>query len=274
MKPTGFRDHVVIITGASSGIGKSLALRLADQGAQVVLAARSIKRLETLPQVCQQRGGRALVVPTDVASEAQCQALIERVLGEFGRLDMLINNAGVGLVAKLEVLPDLSLFKQVLDVNFYGAVCCTYYALPYLKQTKGRLVNVSSLAGRVAIPHNSAYVASKFALEGFSESLRTELQREGVSVTVISPYWVVTEFHEHYMDKDGRPKGPSGRAIYTPRMMTADTCARLILEAAHRRKREVVMRPGRMILWLKLLAPSLLDRLILRLLSRPAVRQL
>ena len=268
-----FQDHAVIVTGASSGIGRSLALRLADQGAQVVLAARSVERLEALAQACRQRGGRALVVPTDVANEGQCRALIERTLGEYGRLDMLINNAGIGLVAKLEDLPDLSLFKRVFDVNLNGALYCTYYAIPYLKPSKGRLVNISSLGGRVAIPHNTAYIASKFALEGFSESLRTELHAEGVSVTVISPYWVVTEFHEHYMDKDGRPKGPSGRAIYTSRMMTADTCARIILEAAHRRKREIVMRPGRMVLWLKLLAPSLLDQLVLRLFLRPAIRR-
>jgi len=271
---SSFQDHTVVVTGASSGIGRSLALRLADQGARVTLAARNVTRLETLAQECRQRGGEAFIVPTDVADEAQCRALVERTLHEYGRLDMLINNAGIGLVARLDELHDLSLFKQVLDVNFYGAVHCTYHALPYLKQSKGRLVNISSLGGRVAIPHNSAYIASKFALEGFSESLRTELQIKGVSVTVISPYWVVTEFHEHYMDKDGRPKGPSGRAIYTSRMMTADTCARTILEAARRRKREVVMRPGRIVLWLKLLMPGLVDRLILRLFLRPAVRRL
>ena len=109
-----FRDHAVIVTGASSGIGRSLALRLAGQGARVTLAARNITRLETLAQACQQRGGQALVVPTDVSDEAQCRALVERTLHEYGRLDMLINNAGIGLVAKLEELPDLSLFKQVL----------------------------------------------------------------------------------------------------------------------------------------------------------------
>jgi len=274
MNTPSFQDHTVVVTGASSGIGRALALRLADQGAQVVLAARSVERLEALAQACRQRGGQALVVPTDVANEAQCQALIERALGEYGRLDMLVNNAGIGLVAKLEDLPDLGLFKHVLDVNLYGAVHCTYHALAYLKQSKGRLVNISSLGGRVALPHNSAYIASKFALEGFSESLRTELHAEGVSVTVVSPYWVVTEFHEHYMDKDGRPKGPSGRALYTSRMMTADTCARIVIEAARRRKREVVMRPGRTALWFKLLAPGLLDRLVLRLFLRPAVRRL
>ena len=268
-----FRDQAVIVTGASSGIGRALALRLANQGARVTLAARNVARLEALAQECRQRGGQAFVVPADVANEAQCRALIERTLGAYGRLDMLINNAGIGLVARLDELHDLHLFKQVLDVNLYGALYCTYYALPHLKQTHGRLVNISSLGGRIAIPHNTAYIASKFALEGFSESLRMEVQADGVSVTVISPYWVITEFHEHYMDKDGQAKGPSGRAIYTDKTMTADECARISLEAARRRKRQVVMGPGHLLLWLKLIAPNWLDRLTIALFLRPMARR-
>lgn len=190
-----FQDRSIIITGASSGIGRALALRLADEKGRVTLAARSVERLEALAQECRQRGGQALVVPTDVADEAQCRALVEHTLQAYGRLDMLINNAGIGLVARLDELSDLHLFKQVLDVNFYGALYCTHEALPHLKQTRGRLVNVSSVGGLAPAPYNTAYVASKFALEGFSESLRMELQSNGVSVTVISPYWVVTEFH-------------------------------------------------------------------------------
>ncbi len=273
MSLSSFKDQSVIVTGASSGIGRALALRLADQGARVALAARSVDRLETLAQECRQRGGQALVVPTDVADEAQCRTLVERALGEYGRLDMLINNAGFGQVARLDEMPDLHLFRQVLDVNFYGALCCTYYALPHLKQTKGRLVNISSLGGLAALPHNTSYIASKFALEGFSESLRMELLSNGVSVTVISPSWVVTEFHEHYVNKDGQAKGPSGRAIYTDKMMTADGCARITLEAARRRKREVVMGPGRWALLLKAIAPGLLDSLILRVFMRPVIHQ-
>lgn len=273
MATSYFQDQSVIVTGASSGIGKSLALRLADQGARVVLAARSVERLEALAQECSRRGGQALVVPTDVADEAQCRALVERATQEYGRLDMLINNAGFGLVARLDEMPDLHLFRQVLDVNFYGALCCTYYALPHLKQAKGRLVNISSLGGLSALPYNTAYIASKFALEGFSESLRMELQANDVSVTVISPSWVVTEFHEHYVNKDGQAKGPSGRAIYTDKTMTADECARITLEAARRRKREVIMGPGRLALLLKVIAPDWLDKMVLKMFLRPVARR-
>jgi len=187
---------------------------------------------------------------------------------------MVINNAGMDVVSKLEDLPDLHLFKQVVDVNFYGAVYCTYYALPFLKKTSGRIVNISSLGGMLAIPFNTSYVASKFAMIGFSDSLRMELAGAGVSVTVICPYWVVTEFHERYLDKDGRPKGPSGRAIYTEKTMTADQCAGIILKAARRRKRQVVMWPGTPAIWMKLIFPDLMDRLTISKFLRPAVKRL
>jgi short-subunit dehydrogenase len=141
-------------------------------------------------------------------------------------------------------------------VNFYGAVYCTYYALPYLKQSCGRIVAVSSLGGKLHFPYNSAYVPSKFAIHGFFDSLRIELIRHGVSVTIICPYWVVTNFHEAQMDKDGIPRGPRGQGIYTEKMMTADHCAEIILPAAYKRKRELMMGPGGLITWLKMIAPG------------------
>jgi NAD(P)-dependent dehydrogenase (short-subunit alcohol dehydrogenase family) len=213
---TTFRDHAVIITGASSGIGRALALQLADEGAWLALAARNAERLEDVAAACRQRGGRALAVPTDVADETQCRTLVERACQEYGRLDILINNAGIAVVAKLDQLPDLERFRQVMDVNFYGAVHCTYGALPYLKATRGRIVNVSSLGGRLAIPYNTSYVASKAALERFSDALRMELTEAGVSVTVVCPSWVVTEFHERMLDRDGlmgRAAHQAGRSI-------------------------------------------------------------
>jgi short-subunit dehydrogenase len=257
-----FAQKAVIITGASSGIGEALALRLADEGAWLALAARRVDRLEAVAQACRQRGGRALALPTEVTSEAACRALVERTLAEYGRLDMLVNNAGLSVVAKFNELHDLELFRHVMDVNFHGALYCTYYALPHLIDSRGRLVNVSSLGGKLAIPYNSCYVASKFALGGLSDSLRLELAEAGVTVTVICPYWVRTEFHEHYLDRDGKPKGPAGRRLYTKRTMTADRCAQITLEAARRRRREVLMGPGQVGVWLQALAPRLGDRVI------------
>jgi len=272
MKKT-FRENAVIITGASSGIGRALALRLADEGAWLALAARNAPRIDALAKVCRQRGGRAQAIPTDVSDEAQCRALIQRTKDVYGRIDTLVNNAGVDVVSKLEDLPDLRLFKQVLDVNFYGAVYCTFYALPSLKKTGGRIVNISSLAGLLAIPFNTSYVASKFAMTGFSDSLRMEVEQAGVSVTVICPSLVVTEFHERFMDKDGKPEGPAGRAFYTEHTMSADECAQIVLKAARRRKRQVVMRPGLPALLLKLIAPGLVDRLTISRFLRPAVKR-
>jgi short-subunit dehydrogenase len=267
MKADAFRDQVVIITGASSGIGRALAVKLAQNGAKVVLAARRIELLEQVAATCRQSGGEALVVPTDVADEAQCKALIEKTVATFGRLDIMINNAGLAVVARLEDYANLGLFHHTMDVNFYGAVNCTYYALPHLISSAGRIVAVSSLGGKAPLPYNSPYTASKFAMHGFFDSLRIELMRHGVSVTMICPYWVVTGFHEAQMDKDGVPSGPRGREFYSKNMMTAERCAEIILQAAYRRRREVLMGPGRLIPWIRLLSPQLLDRILISFLK-------
>jgi NAD(P)-dependent dehydrogenase (short-subunit alcohol dehydrogenase family) len=267
MKADAFRDQVVIVTGASSGIGRALALQLAGQGAKVALAARRAGLLEDVVVTCRQIGGEALAVPTDIADEAQCKAMVEKTVEVFGRLDMLANNAGLAVIARLEDYSDLGLFRHTMDVNFYGTVYCTYYALPHLIRSHGRIVAVSSLGGKAPLPYNSPYIASKFAMHGFFDSLRIELIRHGVSVTIVCPYWVVTGFHEAQMDKDGVPRGPRGRAIYSKNMMTAEHCADIIQRAAYRRQREVVMGPGRLIPWLKILAPGMLDRIIITFLK-------
>jgi short-subunit dehydrogenase len=269
-----FREKTVIVTGASSGIGKAVALQLANEGAWLALAARDAQRLDELAMLCQECRGKAIAIPTDVSDEKQCRSLVQQTKEAFGHIAMIINNAGIDVVSKLEDLPDLHLFKQVMDVNFYGTVYCTYYALPHLKETSGRVVNISSLGGMLAIPLNTSYVASKFAVNGFSDSLRMELTGTEVSVTVICPYWVVTEFHERYLDKDGQPKGPAGRAIYTDKTMTADQCAKIILNAARKRKREVLMGPGRMGILLKLISPSLTDKIAIEAVLRPAAKRI
>jgi short-subunit dehydrogenase len=274
MKQAHFQNQVVIVTGASSGIGKSLALQLADQGAHIALAARRQDRLKQISVECRTRGGKALAISTDVANDAQCKALVEQTIQEFGRLDMLINNAGFATVALFEELPNLDLFKKTVDVNFYGNVYPTYYALPHLMQSQGRIVSISSIGGKLAIPGNSSYVASKFALNGFFDSLRMELAQANVSITMIYPYWVVTEFHESMLDKDGKPRGKEGRKIYNDKMMTAEECAQIVLKSAARRKREVVMGPASLALWLKLIMPGLLDRIIIKFFFKPVVNRL
>jgi len=188
MKKNVFHDQVVIVTGASAGIGRSLSLLLASQCAKVVIAARRVERLEKIAEQCRMFCGEVLVVPTDVSNEMQCKALIEKTINAYGKLDMLINNAGLAASALLDEFPDLCLFKHMMDVNFYGAVYCTYYALPHLKMTQGRIVAVSSVGGKAAIPYNTPYCASKYAMHGFYDSLRMELYQHHVSCTVVCPW--------------------------------------------------------------------------------------
>ena len=273
MNTKPFHDQVVIVTGASAGIGKALALQLVSQCAKVVIAARRVDRLEQVADLCHTFCGEVLVVPTDVRDEKQCRALIEKTIAAYGRLDMLINNAGMAASALLDEFPDLTLFKRTMDVNFYGAVYCTYYALPYLKRTMGRIVAVSSLGGKTAIPYNTPYCASKYAMHGFYDSLRMELRQHHVSCTVVCPWWVVTEFHESQLTKDGQPRGAPGRAYYTKKTMTSDQCAQVVLEAAYRRRREVLMGPGGLATWVKVIAPGLLDWLTFKVFLEPPIRR-
>ncbi len=263
----------MIITGASSGIGAALARQLAAEGAKVALAARRVELLEQVAGECRKLGGEALVVPCDVSDEAQCKALVEAAADAFGRVDMLVANAGLAVTALLEDFPDLHLFKQVMDVNFYGAVYCTYHALPHLKRSHGRILAVSSLGGIAPLPYNSPYIASKYAMHGFYDTLRMEVRPHGVSVTVGCPYWVVTGFHEAQMDKDGVPRGARGREFYTERMMTSERCATILLKAAQHRKRQVLMGPGHLAAWMRLLAPGLLDWATVKVVLEPVRRR-
>jgi short-subunit dehydrogenase len=256
-----FRENVVIITGASSGIGQHLALQLAEQGAWLSLAARNAERLEEVSKQCRQRGGQAMVIPTDVAEQSQCKNLIERTVERFGRIDTLINNAGFGVASRFDKLHDLTLFEKVFRVNFFGSVYCSYYALPYLKTTQGRLVAISSLRGKFASARADGYGASKHAMSEFFESLRIELAGSGVSVTIIYPGWVSTGISSRALKADGEPTGRI--SIHEKGAMPVETCARIIAEAAAKRQREVVMTlQGKLGLWVKLIAPEILDQFL------------
>ncbi|HEX6039748.1 SDR family oxidoreductase, partial [Longimicrobium sp.] len=248
-----FRENVVVITGASEGIGRELALQLADQGAWLVLAARDAARLYAVAEECRLRGARAVSVPTDVADQAQCRALIERTVAEYGRVDTLVNNAGIGMWARFDEVQDLAPFERMMQVNYFGSVYCTHAALPHLKRTRGRIVGVSSLTGKAGVPTRSGYAATKHAMAGFFDSLRIELDGTGVTVTMIYPGFVATEIRERAFGADGKPLGKS--PVREAEVMTVETCARLILEAAAERRRELVMtRRGKFGMWLKLLA--------------------
>ena len=260
MNRNAFKDNVVILTGASSGIGRAAALQLAEQGAWLALAARDADRLEPVAAECRQRGGRAIAVKTDVAIESECRNLIEQTMAEYGQIDTLINNAGISMWTPFDQLQDLSILDNIMRVNYLGAAYLTHHALPHLKQTRGRLVAVSSLGGKNGLPTRSGYAASKHAMVGFFDSLRIELMETGVSVTIIYPGFVTSEIRERAFGADGQPLGKS--PVRESEVMSAEECARIMLTAIARRKREEVMTlRGKLGLWVKLIAPGLVDRM-------------
>jgi len=254
-----FQGNVVIITGASIGIGRELAYQLADQGAYLSLAARDIQRLQAVAAQCQARGGRAIITQTDVTDQGQCQHLIEQTVQEFGRIDTLVNNAGISMRALFEDLQDLSVLDRLMQVNYFGSVYCTHYALPYLKETKGRIVVLASLTAISGVPTRIGYAASKHAVKGFFDSLRIELADSGVTVTISYPDFVATENRQRALGADGQPIGDS--PLDEHKVMSVEQCVQLLVKAMERRKREDKQTmKAKLGPWLKLIAPGLVDK--------------
>jgi short-subunit dehydrogenase len=231
-----FHENAVIITGASSGIGRELAYQLADQGAWLSLAARDEVRLQEVAARCQQRGGRTLITQTDVTDQGQCKNLIGRTVNEFERVDTLVNNAGVSMRAMFDDLQDLAIIERLMHVNFLGSVYSTHYALPYLKETRGRIVVIASLTALFGVPTRSGYAASKHAVKGFFDSLRIELAASGVTVTISYPDFVATEARQRALGVDGQPIGKSH--LDEGKVMSVETCVGLLVKAMEQRKRE------------------------------------
>jgi short-subunit dehydrogenase len=258
---------VYVITGASDGIGAEMARQLAHShgaGASLVLAARSADKLEVVATQCTAAGAKTLSVPTDVSVEAQCRALIERAVQEFGRIDVLANNAGVSAQALFSQVKaeDLHWYEDLMRINLWGSVWCTHEALPHLKASRGRIVAVSSLAGLLGVPGRTAYSATKFAMAGFFEALRAELKPAGVSVTTAYPGVVSTNIRYHGYNARGEAAGFSG--LKEESAMSVEECARLIIAGMDRREREVVMTArGKLGRFMKLIAPGLVENMAL-----------
>lgn len=261
-----FTNHVIVVTGASEGIGRALCLALAPQAPKLVLAARNQARLEELKAEIEAKGAEALAVPTDVTDEAACKALMDQAVETYGRIDVLVNNAGGTMWTLLEDVTDMSIFERLMRVNYLGAVYCTYYALPHLKERKGRIVAVSSVAGLIGVPTRTAYSATKHAMFGFFDSLRVEMMDAGVTVTVVAPDFVLSEVHRRALGADGQPLGKS--PMQEDKIMTAEECAALMVPAIEGRDRLLITSSrGKAGRFLKLFWPGLMDRV-----ARNAIR--
>ena len=252
------KGRVVVITGASSGIGRALAIEFFSRGARLALGARRIYQLEELKT--ELNDSDILCVETDVAIEADCKKLIDLTLERFGRIDILINNAGISMRA-LFMDMDLEVMHRIMNVNFYGTIYCTKYALPHLLKTKGSLVGVISIAGYVGLPARTAYSASKFAIRGFLDTLRIEHLKDGLHVLVAAPGFTASEVRKVALTADGTPQGETPRNEGA--MMSAKTCAYRIAEAVRKRKRTLILTfiEGKLTVFLGKFLPSLLDKL-------------
>jgi len=259
MKEAAFQGKSVIVTGASLGIGREMALQLANQGSYLTLASRDKDALNRVANQCRERGAKASIFPVDVSNQDNCSDLIEHTISVYGQIDTLICNAGVGMSSNFEDLANLSVLETVMAVNFWGAVYCAFYALPYLKATKGRIVVVNAGGGKIPTPRVSGYGASKHALVGFFDSLRIELKDSGVSVTSAFPEWVATGISSRALKADGTAIGRVSK--HEKGAIPADMCARRILTAAAMRKRDSISFRLRLGLILGQIAPPLIDRI-------------
>jgi short-subunit dehydrogenase len=258
---------IIVITGASDGIGAEIARQLAAANeAQVglVLAARNVDALNAVAAQCNALGAQTLVVKTDVGVQADCVNLIAQAAAKFGRIDALINNAGISAQALFEDVKtqDLGWCEDVMRVNLWGSVWCTHAALEHIKASQGSIVAVSSLAGLIGVPGRTAYSASKFAMTGFFEALRAELKGAGVSVTTAYPGVVTTNIRHRGLNAAGVAAGSSG--LKEDDAMSVETCAGLIITGMQRRQREVVMTgKGKLGRFLKLIAPGMVEKMAL-----------
>jgi short-subunit dehydrogenase len=261
-----FSKKVVVITGASSGIGRALANEFANQGAYVVAAARSKDKLLTLENQPNKTNGKLMALTTDVSREEDCRKLIETTIKEFGKIDILISNAGVSMRALFEDT-DLHVIRRLMDVNFWGTVYCTKYALPYLLKSKGSLVGVSSVAGYKGLPGRTGYSASKFAMQGFLGVVRTENMKKGLHVLIACPGFTSSNIRNTALAADGTQQGESPRD--ENKMMSADDVALRIIKSITKRKRNLVLTTeGRLIVFLNKFFPTLLDQIIYNQLAK------
>jgi short-subunit dehydrogenase len=255
------KSKVIIITGASSGIGKALAYELAGRGANLVLGARQYVTLCEITQDIEKRfQTKAVAVQCDVSVEDDCAFLTKQALLTFGKIDVLVNNAGISMRALFKDL-DLKVLKTLMDVNFWGTVYCTKYALPEIIKTQGSIVGVSSIAGYKGLPGRTGYSASKFAMNGFLDALRIENLKTGVHVMTACPGFTASNIRNTALNQSAQQQGES--SLNEEKMMTAEEVAKLIADGIENRTRTLIMTgQGKLTVTLSKIFPAWLDKLV------------
>lgn len=259
-------QKVAIITGGSSGIGKSLVLKYANEGYAVVFTGRNSERMK---QVSEELGDKPhLPLELDAAGEESNKKLVDETIKKYGRIDVLICNAGISMRALFEDV-DLDVFKKLMDINFYGAIYATKFALPHLLESKGTIIGISSINGWRSTPARSAYSSSKFAMQGFFESLRTEVMTRGVHVLVVCPGFTESNIRNVALNADGNSQGESPRN--EKKMMTSDEVAERTFKAAQKKKRDLILTfQGKMAVFLNKVIPSRLDKMVYNMMKKEA----
>lgn len=267
-----FNNKTIIITGASSGLGRQLAIQLASLGANLVLMARRLPALqETAQACCLTQAAQCIEVVGDVTRPEDCKLLIDTALAEFGRIDYLINNAGVGMWSPFVDITHLDIFEKLIATNYLGTVYCTYYALPFIKQQKGMIVAISSLQGKIGIPWKTGYTAAKHAVQGFFDSLRLEIDpRQGMEILVVSPGWIQdTQLGENTLLANTSPSLEETRKQYRHQSrksaLPLDYCVKEIIHAMRKRKKELLLpKKARLLIWVHALFPRIANYYIRR----------
>lgn len=261
-----FKDKVVIITGATSGIGEACAVSFGKQGAKVVITGRNKEKLDLSSNRLKGLGIEVLAILADAASETDNKLIAEKTRSVFGRIDILINNAGISMRALFQDV-DLEVFRKVMDTNFWGTVYTTKFCLPAILESKGSIIGISSINGYRGTPARTAYTASKYAMNGFFESLRTEVMNQGVHVMVVAPGFTASNIRNSALTAHGEVQGESPRD--EAKMMTSEQVAEEILKATVKRKRDLVLTTqGKLAVFFNKWAPKFMDGVVYREMSK------
>jgi short-subunit dehydrogenase len=260
------KDKVVIITGGSSGIGKALAERFGRAGSKILITGRKQEDLDHAVTELTSKGIIIAGFRSDVSIEEDNRKMADEAIRLYGTIDVLINNAGISMRALFAEV-DLDVVRKVMDINFYGVLYATRYCLPEITKNKGSVVGISSIAGYRGLPGRTGYSASKFALNGFLEVLRTELLKTGVHVLTACPGFTASNIRKRSLTKDGSHQGESPRA--EDKMMTSEECAEHIYHATVKRKRTLILTTqGKLAVWLNKLFPSLADKMVYNVMAK------